>query len=66
MARTKTNVPLVTIQALLGHASVEQTMRYAHLSPEVKREAVKVLDYPAGAPVGAHTGHMNSNNAATT
>jgi integrase len=59
-------VPLVTIQALLGHASIEQTMRYAHLSPEVKRDAVMVLDYPASAQVGAQAGHMNSGTAVTT
>ena len=59
-------VPRVTIQALLGHASIEQTMRYAHLSPEVKRDAVKVLDDPASAPVGAHPRHMDGGVAATT
>lgn len=50
-------VPLRTIQELLGHCSIEQTMRYAHLSPEVMRDAVKVLDLPADSKVGAHEGH---------
>lgn len=39
-------VPLKAIQELLGHATIEMTMRYAHLSPETKQEAVKVLDEP--------------------
>ena len=32
------------IQELLGHATIEMTLRYAHLTPEVKREAVSTLD----------------------
>jgi integrase len=40
-------VPLKAVQELLGHVSIEQTMRYAHLAPEVSREAVKLLDAPA-------------------
>jgi len=41
------NVSLKTIQELLGHADMEMTMRYAHLMPEVRRDAVLLLD---GAP----------------
>ncbi len=32
------------IQDLLGHASIVMTMRYAHLAPEVARDAVRLLD----------------------
>ncbi|MBZ4336449.1 site-specific integrase [Corallococcus sp. AS-1-12] len=39
-------VPLKVIQELMGHATIEMTMRYAHLSPEVKQDAVKLLDGP--------------------
>lgn len=35
---------LKAIQELLGHASIKETMRYAHLCPSVKRSAVKSLD----------------------
>ena len=40
---------LKEVQELLGHATMDMTMRYAHLSPEVKRDAVAVLDEPAPA-----------------
>jgi integrase len=37
-------VPVKAVQELLGHATIEMTMRYTHLSPDVRREAVRVLD----------------------
>ena len=39
-------VPLKAVQELLGHASIEMTMRYAHLSPDVQRDAVRLLGRP--------------------
>jgi integrase len=36
--------PLRAVQELMGHATVEMTMRYAHLSPDVPRAAVRLLD----------------------
>jgi integrase len=36
-------VPLNTIRELLGHASLLMTVRYAHLAPDQKREAVARL-----------------------
>ena len=36
-------VPLNTIRELLGHASLAMTIRYAHLAPDQKREAVALL-----------------------
>lgn len=39
-------VALKAVQELLGHATIDMTMRYAHLSPDVKRDAVQLLDQP--------------------
>ena len=35
--------PLLTIKELMGHKSIEMTMRYAHLIPDQKIDAVKQL-----------------------
>lgn len=37
-------VPLNTVRELMGHATMTMTLRYAHLSPDVKHEAVRTLD----------------------
>lgn len=37
-------VPIKTIQGLMGHKHISMTMRYAHLSENVKIEAVNVLN----------------------
>jgi len=37
-------VSIVIVQRLLGHVDIKTTMRYAHLSPDVTREAVRRLD----------------------
>jgi hypothetical protein len=29
---------------MLGHSTIEMTMRYSHLSPDVRRDAVRLLD----------------------
>ena len=36
--------PIRGVQELLGHSTIEMTMRYAHLSPNVTREIVGLLD----------------------
>ncbi|MBI5428295.1 MAG: site-specific integrase [Nitrospinae bacterium] len=36
-------VPVITIQKLMGHRSIEMTLRYAHLSPSHEREAAAKL-----------------------
>ena len=46
-------VPLKAVQELLGHATIDMTMRYSHLSPDLRRDAVKALERdPAGANGG--------------
>jgi len=46
--------PLKAIQELLGHSTIQMTMRYAHLAPEVAREAVRLLDeLPSSPPSGS-------------
>jgi len=37
-------VSLRTIQLQLGHATIEMTMRYAHLAPETMQSAARLLD----------------------
>jgi len=44
------------VQELLGHATIEMTMRYAHLSPDVKKDAVRALEQRPRGTLGAHDG----------
>jgi hypothetical protein len=34
----------MAVQELLGHSTMELTLRYSHLSPDVRRVAVGLLD----------------------
>jgi integrase len=45
------------VQELLGHADIKMTMRYAHLSPEARREAVALLDMPVSDTSGTWAAH---------
>jgi len=49
---------LVAVKEILGHATIQMTMRYAHPTPENKRRAVDVL---AGlfTAVGEKPGRLN-------
>lgn len=51
-------VPLKAVQELLGHSTIQMTMRYAHLAPEVTRDAVNLLDRPANGNVAAARGSV--------
>jgi hypothetical protein len=37
-------VDLTTVKELMGHKKITMTTRYAHLAPEHKSKAVKILD----------------------
>jgi len=56
-------VALKAVQELLGHATMEMTMRYAHLSPDVKRDAVQLLDRPWAQPAGANSAAVTPASA---
>jgi integrase len=36
-------VPLNTVRDLMGHADIKITLRYAHLAPDQRKEAVELL-----------------------
>jgi integrase len=38
-------IPLFTVSQLLGHSSLDMTMKYAHLSPDHMADALKVLNH---------------------
>ncbi len=48
---------LADVRAVLGHADIKMTMRYAHLSPEHLRSAVARLDGLGAAPKAAGSAH---------
>lgn len=45
-------VSMRTIQELLGHSDTNTTMRYAHLSPVVLRQAIQTLEKPTEIKIG--------------
>ena len=54
--------PMKAVQELLGHQSFEMTMRYAHLSPDVRKDAVRLLDLlPVNGNLTATRDTLNRN-----
>jgi integrase len=56
-------VPLKAVQELLGHATIDMTLRYAHLSPDVKREAVLALETHPHGTYAAHSAASVGKNS---
>jgi hypothetical protein len=50
-------VVLEAVQEIHGHATIDMTTRQLHLSPNVKREAVHLLDAAPPSRARAHVGH---------
>jgi integrase len=39
--------PIIAIQQLMGHSDLKMTLRYAHLTPDVRSEAMEKLERAA-------------------
>jgi integrase len=52
------NVPLYTVQKLMGHRAVEMTMRYAKLAPQNLIDAMSVLEPSHEVSKGASAPHV--------
>ena len=50
-------VPLNVVQALLGHASITTTMRYAHVAPSSLRTAIDLLPSASAGALGQPVGN---------
>ncbi len=56
------NVPMLTIQALAGHRSLETTQRYMHLSQAAPQEGIRALEkFTQDAPGAAAPGKLNED-----
>lgn len=47
----------------MGHSTIQMTMRYAHLAPQVTRDAVNLLDRPARA-TGDKSAYLRGSDVA--
>jgi len=46
-------VVLKAVQELMGHSTIQMTLRYSHLSPDARRDAVRLLDGELGQQLGS-------------
>src|SRR5215813_9202271 len=58
-------VDLRTVQELMGHKTIAMTLRYAHLSPDHKRQAMEALErrFPAKSPADFHNTSLAAPSA---
>jgi integrase len=57
-------VPLLHVSRLLGHRTIDMTLRYSHLSPTGLDECVIVLDYPKDGRRGPRAKTFKESDAA--
>lgn len=55
-------VDLVTVKELMGHKSIQTTMRYAHLAPAHTMRAVEVLAKPTATPTATAAPRRSKGN----
>jgi site-specific recombinase XerD len=53
--------PLKAVQELLGHSDIKMTMRYAHLTPCARRQAVELLDQGGDARAEGDQGESDGD-----
>lgn len=58
-----TGIPLKAIQEIMGHRRIETTMRYAHLSPAHRTQAVKILADYMTSKIGKNEGQSAQKSA---
>lgn len=58
-------VDLNHVRELMGHGSIDMTLRYAHLAPQSKQAAIAVLnDYMKASRLSMEEGVTNGSNVA--
>lgn len=58
-------VDIKTVQELLGHASLTMTMKYAHLAPDHRARAIKILDTAYQSDTKTDTVENSGNGQST-